>query len=1555
MDYAKAPEMIDYINRTLSGYQTSIENLNKDGLFDNARLYELFAQDICFIWFGKKFINLNTFKKNYPYVDLASEDGELYVQVSTSANIPAKVTDTLNKIKNSTDGRCKNIKRLVFFMLGSEKDLDFGPSRNFENKIFNNNEDIITIPKIIDKAQTDTVFLKALYSLLSRSENDIDVVSKSLNTALDKSKSFWKTYSPNIAGEYHIDRSDYLKKIGNDFRHFVVVKGPAGSGKTELCREICLQFNRVLCTRCAPLRHGTIDDIWGFSFQNCMRYLSGLKVAIYIDALEFADDFNAIENLDCLLRAAHNFNNVTIITSCRSRELSNFQRLMDEYSPFIVEVNLLDCAQIKDIAHHFSNRKIFDCKRFSSLLINPFYLNVLLSDNRAENDFLNGTAIRRIIWERIICLKDKCKSLNIKFNEICKVVQDIVLKRAKLFLPGVDDSEVDSDVLRALVGNGVLTEENGKVRLKEDIYEDICFEMLFEKTFDECHRNVNEFYKFVDGLGRSGYRRFQIWISDVLIDDFSISKYLEPLLCKTKGRQLQDIKIGIIKSENCELFFKKYRQELNDSVEELGSYIRIVNIYGFDLDVDNSWASSVAHTTVLTPSGVSRDCLIQIVYNTEFYKIAENIDQLLKMFFDYSKGKYRIGETEHKICKMLEYFMSAYLKNSYADSLSIECIKIFSYYSKYDPQWTASLFDYLWERYQDSNRSIRGIFQKLIVTIFSPWNGGYLSKCREAYLILASRFLSTPDKKEGLIHYSTADYEKYGISSGADALFTSGNINNSFYHLLFINKGDILKNLQWALELTNKLIEYRAADEKWNKNVSLFIDGKNYDYYGSQELYLGCYSEYSLPHVIGDLVYQTKQSILDVARKAFEKNQNSAIAFCEEVKSLILTNSNNVLFFPIICEIGIVFEREIPGYSLDLAGSLKIIEWDITRSVIVLSDFINRRYKNKQHPLLREYFLQAQFVSPELRDRCRYILERLKSLYPNDEKHCEENLDIQLMDIRNCHYETKDNKIYLTQEVNAKTEKFYNKKYNEYLIRDEDSRILEDVRQIDFDVATEEDIKDAINRILEARNKSPRKAIIFDLDLQKCIVALLKKDDIDNDLRDRLISIWIDELLKLTSNNEKTFFNQKQSSLLFKQIEKNLNVQVKKKLLFLIVKIYTSGENINESILASSRDELYCYLKTNAEMAKRIFDFELALAEDSMKHQVFNANVLKDEGIEFKPNLSMKTLVCDRRVKEKGISTYSDNWASIFDKYIIDGKEYVLDCSKFKLENYDITLLIQSLNCGLDIKNKNLHFILEKIIEILPNICAIEDYETRVELIGQAGKSYFSRFVASCLKGGLDDGKEVIDCVIRDESFKKFNEKIEDIFLESFSILSVLYFDAYKDPNKRRQFSSIYKELALRIEALSNQTAKKEMSKLLVFGGSKYHPYGLLKNCGAGYSKSDRKFVADFDYKYGRLNPDEMLKMVYEYKTDLLMPEILVPLALVVSDSGFQSEYLKHTRADETYMLKSAIYEAYFKHKKEIMSDATFIDAFEKLPESLVGLGFRDAAVILDSFRLNQY
>ena len=52
-------EIMDLITEYMTSYEEKIKMANKNGLLDAAKMFELFAVEVCNVWFGQKFSNLN--------------------------------------------------------------------------------------------------------------------------------------------------------------------------------------------------------------------------------------------------------------------------------------------------------------------------------------------------------------------------------------------------------------------------------------------------------------------------------------------------------------------------------------------------------------------------------------------------------------------------------------------------------------------------------------------------------------------------------------------------------------------------------------------------------------------------------------------------------------------------------------------------------------------------------------------------------------------------------------------------------------------------------------------------------------------------------------------------------------------------------------------------------------------------------------------------------------------------------------------------------------------------------------------------------------------------------------------------------------------------------------------------------------------------------------------------------------------------------------------------------------------------------------------------------
>ena len=177
-------ERMGFIIEYMSSYDEKIKMANKNGLFDAAKMFELFAIEVCNVWFGQKFSNLNDETATYPYVDLISENRELLVQVSTVQDVPTKIKTTLEKIRDSKDKKCSDLKNIVFFVL-SNNSIDKVREYSGDNQIgsisFTIKDNLITTNDIITKAQNDLNFQKKLYKVLKDEYENFNITKRNYN------------------------------------------------------------------------------------------------------------------------------------------------------------------------------------------------------------------------------------------------------------------------------------------------------------------------------------------------------------------------------------------------------------------------------------------------------------------------------------------------------------------------------------------------------------------------------------------------------------------------------------------------------------------------------------------------------------------------------------------------------------------------------------------------------------------------------------------------------------------------------------------------------------------------------------------------------------------------------------------------------------------------------------------------------------------------------------------------------------------------------------------------------------------------------------------------------------------------------------------------------------------------------------------------------------------------------------------------------------------------------------------------------------------------------
>jgi len=284
-----------------------------------------------------------------------------------------------------------------------------------------------------------------------------------------------------------------------------------------------------------------------------------------------------------------NYGNVKLIVSCRTSDFNSFRRIIEFFDIKIFEVSEIDNREISKISEQFPViASMNSLGKYKELLKTPLYIDIIVKQAENIDKIENESQLRDYIWSNIITLRGKTQRYNLKHNNVVEVIEKIVFDRAKRFLLGSNIKQYDSKIVDALLSENVIIKNRETIRLKLDLFEDIVFERFFDEKFEECKGDFNLFFKNIGEMGRSGFRRYQIWVSNKLLVKENRNKFLANILFSEKTPKFwkRQTYIGLIKSRHSEEFFIEYKN-LIISKGLLVEFVNITNLYGFEIDNNN--------------------------------------------------------------------------------------------------------------------------------------------------------------------------------------------------------------------------------------------------------------------------------------------------------------------------------------------------------------------------------------------------------------------------------------------------------------------------------------------------------------------------------------------------------------------------------------------------------------------------------------------------------------------------------------------------------------------------------------------------------------------------------------------------------------------------------------------------------------------------------------------------------------------------------------------------------------------------------------------------------
>lgn len=1552
-------ERIDFIVDYITSYECRLKALNAVGLFDSAKLFELFALNVCSLYFNMGFINLNTEKPNYPYVDLVSEDEMIYCQVSTCVDVPVKIKETLTKISKSTDGKIKKIKQVCFFVLNNdsiEKIKDYCNESRIGNFDFYKDRDLITTKKIIEKAITDLGFQKSLYELLKK---DFDFIKDDFHKyqfALEDSKNSLDEITDTIAGSYRIDLTEQIEKIDIDNRKIVFVSGPAGSGKSVLCKKILENRENVLFARGEKVASSNdVNEIWNFDFSKVLSF-SKNKVYICIDALEFISDY--VLKLDVfkeLVFRISKLDNVILIASCRTSELSAFSAITSKFNVFEYDVKPLSWKEIKLLINKFPSLKNITKELcYQPLLSNPFYLNAALKIPDLKNAW-NIADLRNYLWNEVICLGE---------NKYKEIIKGIVFDRAVNFKLGSPSDRYDDKMISKLISEGIVLLDNKtkEVRLKYDIFEDICFEQHIDRLFDDCNGVFSTFFDDLSKFGRCVYRRFQIWVENKLFAKENRDKFLYSLIFKDVPIEWKkQTEIGIIKSNFCDDFFAEYGSKLIKT-NQLLDFINLTNIYGFSIKYNK-----FPYNMILEGSGGGRRSIIKIIAKNLTVSLEDKYKTAIeKLIHDFSSQKNEDQEAGKAACDVLLYLLKKHEQKSKDGLKFYDYSKIKDYVAdlyrlnKYSDSWIKNFINELKEDFVSNEAIVRSFSNDAIEDII--FNSGYplASKYNRLIYNLIDLFYFGEIKKD--IYSSLYDlgdpcYE-YGLNKNAAHYSYSSNGDRSklnvFEVLFLVNYGETLK---WLLSFINRAVDNFKSKNKLNIYELNFVDSENKKQYcGVSEMWSFGEIPYVGPALLGDLLYYAKKTTFNLCN-----NENFNADFANNIKELILEKSNNIMCLSIVTNLGLRAEQEMPGYCIDFVSNLDLVLLDLSkRSSSGFRNAIIDRGKNYKDVCvdndLRDYCRNLQLKHQSFQDKCCRIRDYLYSITNNDKNNAEKYLQIQLMDFRKTSIvAVKEGQYAIIPFVSGKAKNLTKAQDAENFTYNNLRTTIDEALKVDGENrASIINIDKCINIILEL--KSTTEYSLFAKDLISLICLALKDKRISSSKRNQYCSLWVE---LIGGNIILPNFDEYMASLpiFFYQLNKKIDDKTKVEIKTLILDKVIEKNGLGHQY---DYDFIYClrmYLKSDKKLASSLVNTILMLAKDEMDHQIFNKNYLKkfrkNMIFAFNPNHQPRLDGVDKYIEEDGQSHYESDKDNIIEKYLL--KEESCDFNHFSLDDFDVRMLSHVFDCGFDLNNDLFCKIGKQYINLFLELCETNNSRDVHDIVGFYENYSVAKFFELNLKEQSTVDK-TISVLFDGIDFQKFTSETTEFYLKIINQLTPLYFDSYDDREKRDFIEEVLGKLELKIAAIPVERVRQKLSSALIL---------CLDSAGYGtdwskfktdYLYSDKMFLNEMFSKYGYLNFNDLINTICKLQYKKLLPEIL--LSINISFKKYcekQGEIINSDLSDNAlYILDEIMFYSFTEFEKEIKSDDELMFSFESILE-ILSMKYLDpkAAILLDEFRIH--
>ena len=154
------------------------------------------------------------------------------------------------------------------------------------------------------------------------------------------------------------------------------------------------------------------------------------------------------------------------------------------------------------------------------------------------------------------------------------------------------------------------------------------------------------------------------------------------------------------------------------------------------------------------------------------------------------------------------------------------------------------------------------------------------------------------------------------------------------------------------------------------------------------------------------------------------------------------------------------------------------------------------------------------------------------------------------------------------------------------------------------------------------------------------------------------------------------------------------------------------------------------------------------------------------------------------------------------------------------------------------------------------------------------------------------------------------------------------------------------------ISAIDNSYARTELTQAVALIDTKF--YADWSKCVTSYSERDKRFLNQQYGKYGHYHLEHFLFTLYQMHMKELLPEILLSVEKVFTNSISEDNYMFFdVISEQQWIVDMMILDAFLYYSDEIKEDEELSNAYIHILEMMIELNNEKAAVLLDEFLIH--